>query len=204
MRVLAEGLAALRGERIVFRHVSFDLGPGQVLVLHGPNGSGKTTLLRVLAGLLGVMAGRLRLIGKDDKPLLDERRDQSLHFISDQDLIRPQLRVAETLRFHAALLGAPAKNVTQALEDWDLTSLAEISTGLLSAGQRRRLALARLSLQQRDLWLLDEPLVALDAQSRTRLTQLCDRHTAQGGLIVAATHEPFLNDPHTLQFGTPE
>ncbi|MBP6011740.1 MAG: heme ABC exporter ATP-binding protein CcmA [Alphaproteobacteria bacterium] len=202
MRVVAEGLAALRGERIVFRHVNFDLAPGQVLVLHGPNGSGKTTLLRVLAGLLGTMAGRLRLLGKGDKPLVDERRDQALHFISDHDLIRPQLRVDETLRFHAAVLGAPAKNVAAALEAWDLTPLAETSTGLLSAGQRRRLALARLSLQERDLWLLDEPLVALDADTRIRLTDICNAHLEKGGLIVAASHEPFLNDPHTLHFGS--
>lgn len=202
MRVVAEGLAALRGERIVFRHVNFDLAPGQVLVLHGPNGSGKTTLLRVLAGLLGLMAGRLRLLGKDDKPLLDERRDQALHFISGHDLIRPQLRIDETLRFHAAMLGAPAKNVAAALEAWDLTPLAETSTGLLSAGQRRRLALARLSLQERDLWLLDEPLVALDADTRIRLTDICNAHLEKGGLIIAASHEPFLNDPHTLHFGS--
>jgi len=201
MRLIGEGLAALRGERMVFHNVNFMLTAGHALVLQGPNGSGKTTLLRIIAGLLGLMAGHVRLIDDEDRPLTDERRDQSLHFISHQDLVRAQLRVDETLRFHAALLGAHARAVEPALEAWGLGALADVSAGLLSAGQRRRLALARLSLQSRKLWLLDEPLVALDASTRARLHAACLKHLESGGLLVAASHEAFLASARTLTLG---
>ena len=201
MRFVAEGLAALRGERVVFRNVSFEVTPGQALVLHGPNGSGKTTLLRILAGLLSIMGGRLRLLDNEGNLLLDESRDRALHFVGDQDMVRPQLRVREMLRFQASLLGARAKAVDTALDTWGLAPLADISGGLLSAGQRRRLSLARLSLQARKVWLLDEPVVALDGPSRVRLNTACNKHLAAGGLIVAASHEPFLAGTRTLHLG---
>lgn len=201
MKLVGESLAAIRGERVVFRNVNLEVSAGEVLTLHGPNGAGKTTLLRVLAGLLNVMTGRLLLLGDDNKAITDERRDQAIHFISHQDSIRSQLRVRETLAFHAALLGAPAKAIDPALRTWGLDKLAGLSGGLLSAGQRRRLSLARLSLQPRSLWLLDEPMTALDAASRTRLTEICKAHLASGGMIVAATHEPFMGDPRSLYLG---
>ena len=204
MRLIAEGLAAVRGERVVFQNINFDVASGQALVLHGPNGSGKTTLLRVIAGLLGMLAGRMRVIDKDGAVLTDEARDQSLHFVGHQDAIRPQLRVMEKLQFHANLLGAPTKNVDAAIATWGLEPLAELSGGLLSAGQRRRVSLARLSLQRRPLWLLDEPLVALDTPTRARLNDICSKHLAQGGLIVAASHEPFLGDRRTMTLGYQE
>lgn len=204
MRLVGEGLAAVRGERVVFRNINFEVASGQSLVLHGPNGSGKTTLLRVLAGLLGIVAGRLRLLDKEGTALADERRDQSLHFVGHQDSIRPQLRVIETLRFHAALLGAPPRSVDTAIETWALQPLLDLSGGFLSAGQRRRVSLARLSLQPRPLWLLDEPLVALDTPTRARLNDICTKHLTAGGLLVAATHEPFLGDRRTLTLGFQE
>jgi heme exporter protein A len=204
MRVIAEHVAAVRGDRVVFREVNFEVSDGQMLVLHGPNGSGKTTLLRVIAGLLGTFAGRVRVLDKEGTALTDEKRDQSLHFVGHQDAIRSQLRVIETLRFHAALLGAPATTVDAAIDAWDLSTLVDLSGGMLSAGQRRRVSLARLSLQRRPLWLLDEPLVALDTPARARLNDLCTKHTLQGGLIVAATHEHFLGDKRTLTLGYQE
>lgn len=201
MRVIAENLAAFRGERMIFRHVSFELASGQALILHGPNGSGKTTLLRVIAGLLGSMAGRLRLLGPDDKPLADEARDRAFHFVSHVGIVRAQMRVRETLEFHAALLGAPKTAVAKALDDWALRPLADHSGSMLSAGQRHRLALARLSLQKRDLWLLDEPLVALDMASKSRLNAAAEKHLEEGGIVIAASHEPFLGDPRTIHLG---
>jgi heme exporter protein A len=201
MRLAGEALAALRGERVVFRNVGLDLRAGEALVLQGPNGCGKTTLLRVIAGLLSLMSGRLRLMTDDGRALADEDRDRAIHFVGHQDQVRPQLRVAETLAFHAALLDAPHEAVAPALEAWGLSELQGHSTALLSAGQRRRLSLARLSLQQRPLWLLDEPMTALDAASRQRLLAACQAHLGQGGLIVAATHEPFLDGARTLTLG---
>lgn len=204
MRLVAERLSAVRGERVVFRDIDFELASGQALVLHGPNGSGKTTLLRVIAGLLGTVAGRLRLIDKDGKTLVDEERDQAQHFVGHQDAIRSQLRVIETLRFHAALLGAAPRHIDEAVATWGLQALVDLSGGLLSAGQRRRVSLARLSLQRRQLWLLDEPLVALDTPTRARLNDVCSKHLTQGGMIVAASHEPFLGDRRTLTLGFAE
>ena len=201
MKLVGEAMAALRGERVVFRNVGLSLKAGEALVLHGPNGCGKTTFLRVIAGLLGLMSGRLLLIGDDNKTLAGEDRDRAIHFVGHQDQVRPQLRVAETLAFHAALLGAPRDTVAPALEAWGLAELQGHSTALLSAGQRRRLSLARLSLQPRPLWLLDEPMTALDAASRQRLLAACHVHLGQGGLIVAATHEPFLDGARTLTLG---
>lgn len=201
MRVIADSVAAYRGERMIFRHVSFELGPGQALILHGPNGSGKTTLLRVIAGLLGMMAGRLRLLDANDRPLADEARDRAFHFVSHLGIVRAQMRVRETLAFHAAILGAPKSAVETALDEWALRPLADHSGGLLSAGQRHRLALARLSLQKRELWLLDEPLVALDVASKNRLNAAAEKHLQDGGIVIAASHEPFLGDPRTLYLG---
>jgi heme exporter protein A len=201
MRVIAESLAAFRGERMIFRHVSFELGAGQALILHGPNGSGKTTLLRVIAGLLGHVAGSLRMLDKNDKPLADEARDRAFHFVSHLGVVRAQMRVRETLEFHAALLGAPKRNVENALDEWALRPLTDHSGGMLSAGQRHRLALARLSLQKRELWLLDEPLVALDVASKTRLNAVAEKHLEDGGIIIAASHEPFLGDPRAIHLG---
>jgi heme exporter protein A len=204
MKLVAESLAAVRGERLVFRGISFELASGQSLVLHGPNGSGKTTLLRVLAGLLGVLAGRLRVLDKEGTTLTDEARDQVIHFIGHQDSIRPQLRVIETLQFHAALLGASTKRIDNAIHTWGLEQLVDLSGGLLSAGQRRRVSLARLSLQYRPIWLLDEPLVAIDTPTRARLNDVCTKHLDQGGLLVAASHEHFLGDRRTLTLGYSE
>ncbi|NOT40221.1 MAG: heme ABC exporter ATP-binding protein CcmA [Alphaproteobacteria bacterium] len=186
---------------MIFRHVSFELAAGQAMILHGPNGSGKTTLLRVIAGLLGLMSGRLRMLGENDQPLTDETRDRAFHFVSHVGIVRSQMRVRETLEFHAALLGAPKNAVGKALDDWALCPLADHSGGMLSAGQRHRLALARLSLQKRDLWLLDEPLVALDVASKMRLNAAAEEHLEGGGIIIAASHEPFLGDPRSIHLG---
>jgi ABC-type transport system involved in cytochrome c biogenesis ATPase subunit len=162
---------AYRGERMIFRHVNFELGPGQALILHGPNGSGKTTLLRVIAGLLGLMAGRLRMLGANDQLLTDEAHDRAFHFVSHLGIVRSQMRVRETLEFHAAILGAPKTAVANALDDWALRPLADHSGGMLSAGQRHRLALARLSSTNRSLrWTLRRrPVSTISRRSISRV-----------------------------------
>jgi len=203
MHIIAESLGCVRGDRLVFRDLSFDLGTGKALVLIGPNGSGKTTLLRILAGLLSATIGRLQFLADDRSPLGDDAHDQSIHFVAHSDTVKSSMTVGETLRFHADILGADRATVSSALEAWDIVGLCDLPGALLSAGQRRRVALARLSLQQRPIWLLDEPLIALDRNARSRLNDTCARHCAAGGLIVAASHEPFLDSAATLQLGAP-
>lgn len=202
MRIAADGLGCVRGDRMVFRGLNFSVEAGKALVLVGPNGSGKTTLLRVLAGLLAATLGQLRFFADGREALSDDARDQALHFVAHSDAVKSALSVGETLRFHADILGADRARVKDAMKIWDIERLSDITGALLSAGQRRRVSLARLSLQPRSLWLLDEPLVALDQNARARLLDVCAQHRARGGLIVAASHEPFLEDATVLALGS--
>ena len=177
-------LACVRGGRQVFANVSFSLDAGQALVVTGPNGAGKTTLLRALAGLLGFAAGRLAFRGGEADAVLPEQA----HYLGYQDALKPALSVAENLAFWAAYLGPGAKDERAALAAVGLAELAETPAAYLSAGQRRRLSLARLVAVSRPVWLLDEPTAALDAPAQQILANLMRTHLAAGGLIVAATH----------------
>ena len=182
----ADGLAAFRGERLIFRDVSFALDHGAALVLSGPNGAGKSTLLRLIAGLLRPAAGRLIWEGSD------ALHDPSVHaervaYLGHQDAVKPGLTVAENLRFAARLTG---RSVGVALDALGLSPLAELPARMLSAGQRRRLALARISLSIAPLWLLDEPTLGLDGVAVERCGRLLASHRAAGGLVIAATHLP--------------
>ncbi|MGH7117594.1 MAG: heme ABC exporter ATP-binding protein CcmA [Acetobacteraceae bacterium] len=182
----AEKLAAIRGERLIFRDLSFTLGPGDALLVRGPNGAGKSTLLRVLAGLLRPAAGRLLWDGADalDDPPLHARR---LAYLGHQDAVKAGLTGAENLRFAGLLSGG---SVAEALALTDLSALAELPVRLYSAGQRRRLALARVALSKAPLWLLDEPTNGLDAAAEAKLGGLIDAQRARGGMVIAASHLP--------------
>jgi len=179
-------LACLRGERVVFADLSFALRPGAALLLTGANGAGKSTLLRVLAGLLRPAEGAVLWQGEDvvAEPASHAAR---LRYLSHQDALKPALTVAENLDFFARLWGGA---VAPALEALALAPLAELPARVLSSGQKRRLALARLALAPVPLWLLDEPTTGLDAASVERLGALLAVHRAQGGIVVAATHLP--------------
>jgi heme exporter protein A len=182
----AAGLAALRGERLVFREVGFTVPAGGALLVRGPNGAGKSTLLRLLAGLLRPVAGTLKWNG------MDALSDLSVHarrmaYVGHQDAVKPGLTAAENLRFAARLSGG---FVPDGLAAMGLQELADVPARLLSAGQRRRLALARLALSPSPLWLLDEPTLGLDAASVDRFAIMLDTHRTRGGVIVAATHLP--------------
>ena len=180
----AEGLTAVRGERLVLRDVSFSVPRGGAVILSGRNGSGKSTLLRLLAGLARPDAGRL--LWND----ADALRDRAEHggrvaLLGHQDALKPGLTAAENLAFAARLSG---RSVAAALADLGLEDLAGLPARMLSAGQKRRLALARVSLSAAVLWLLDEPTLGLDDPAVERLASLLARHRGGGGMIVAATH----------------
>jgi heme exporter protein A len=184
-------LACRRGERLVFRGLSFALAAGDALLLAGPNGSGKSSLLRLLAGLLpphgGVLAWDGEAIARD--PAAHRPR---VHFIGHLDAVKAVLTVRETVNFWGGMRGAQA--VDAALTRFGLDSLAASPCRLLSAGQKKRLSLARLLASPAPLWLLDEPTTGLDAASVRALETIIAEHRALGGIVVAATHIPFALD----------
>lgn len=189
MALTASNLTCERGGRIVFRGVSFTLADGELLQLTGPNGSGKSSLIRLIAGLSEAQSGTLSLSGGAPELTIA----QQAHLIAHQDAVKTALSVRENLSFWRGFLGGGA--VDEALDAFGLTRLSAYPAGLLSAGQKRRLALARLVLAPRRLWLLDEPTVGLDAASLERLLAVMARQLANGGMIIAATHVPLGREP---------
>ena len=190
MTVAATDLACFRAERLVLRDLSFRVEPGGALLLLGANGAGKSTLLRLLAGLKRPDAGQITWNNEDiaEDPQAHATR---VAVIGEHNAIKPGLTAAENLAFAARLSNgsaAAAAAATSALAALDLTRLADVPARMLSAGQRRRLALARLPLSRARLWLLDEPTLGLDAASVRRLGNLLAAHRAEGGIVVAATH----------------
>jgi heme exporter protein A len=181
-------LACRRAGRRVFAGVSFRVKAGEAATLRGPNGSGKSSLLRVLAGLIPPEAGAARLgdVALSDRDAWQERVAYAGHL----DAVKPQLSVAENLEGWAALYGAAPGAVEAALDRFGLEAIADYPASYCSAGQKRRLGLARLPVTGRPLWLLDEPTVSLDAESVAVFAALVREHVAAGGVAVAATHVP--------------
>jgi heme exporter protein A len=184
----AEKLACARGERKLFEQLSFRVTAGQALAVEGANGAGKTSLLRLIAGFLAPADGRL-VVTTGGREITDgEERGKLVGWLGHHDGLKPQLTVREQLDFYAALYGAMAD--ASVLEQVGLARQADLPCRYLSAGQRRRLALARLLVSQRSLWLLDEPFAALDTSGQALVAQLMARHCGSGGIIIAATHDP--------------
>lgn len=175
-----------RSGRAVLAHLSFQLRPGAALRLVGPNGSGKTTLLRCLAGLAPPMSGDIAV------------DPETLIYAGHLDGVKPALTVAETLTFWGAVFGTGTTRLEAALSAFDLSALAARPAGLLSAGQKRRLGLARLIVANRPLWLLDEPTVALDTQAVAQFGTVVEAHVAAGGAALMATHIPLGLEAETL------
>ena len=188
-RFSGHNLACLRGERMVFARMDFEMTSGEALLLLGPNGSGKSSLLRLLAGLLKPAAGQLAWNGE---MVAEDREAHSgrVHYVGHHDAVKPVLTVMENLRFWARLHDPKAGDALAeaALESLDMLRLAEVPAKLLSAGQKRRLNLSRLLAAPAPLWLLDEPTVALDRASVKRLEAIIARHRAAGGMVVLSTH----------------
>ncbi|MEA2754106.1 MAG: heme exporter protein [Aliidongia sp.] len=184
----ASKLDAVRGEKKLFSGLDFNLPPGGALVLTGPNGSGKSSLLRLMAGFGRPVAGHFAWNGADIARDAEAHRAR-LHYVGHQDGLKPALTVAETLRFWAALAGSPLADPAAALAPLGLAGLAQTPCRFLSSGQRRRLALSRLSVRFAPLWLLDEPAVGLDLAALAALSALIARHRAAGGSVVLSTHQ---------------
>jgi heme exporter protein A len=197
-----ENIALERGERRIASGISARVAGGEALLLQGPNGSGKSTLLRVIAGLLPAAEGAVAWDGADVAGDREAHRAR-LCYLGHQDALKAGLTALENLAFWASFQGGDAhgRDTEAALKVFGLARLADRPARTLSAGQKRRLALSRLALSKAPLWLLDEPVTALDAEARAAFVALVQQHLAAGGLAIIATHEPLAIEARVLQLG---
>lgn len=187
MRLTAENLCGSRGGRLVFSDVGFSLGHGDALTVTGQNGTGKSTLLRIIAGLLEPASGTVVLTGGGEEwPDIAS----ACHFLSTDNALKTALTVRENLEFWQQFHGEPHLTIDEALEMVGMETTGDLPYGYLSTGQRRRIAIARLLISWRPVWLLDEPTAGLDAASEAQFAELMGVHLEDGGIIVAATHLP--------------
>jgi heme exporter protein A len=200
MRLIVANLRCVRGGREIFAGLDFELNAGESLLIKGPNGAGKSSLLRLMAGLLRPADGRIALEGGE----ADRTLPELVHYLGHLDPLKSALTVAENLDFWAAFLGPGTRGTADALATAGLAELAALPGAYLSAGQRRRLSIARLLAVKRPVWLLDEPTSALDAAGQDSFAALMREHLADGGLILAATHAPLgLEGARELRLGAP-
>lgn len=199
MRLSGRGLKCVRGEREVFAGLDFEAASGEVLAVTGHNGSGKTSLLRLIAGLLVPAQGAIALEGGEAELTLPEQA----HYLGHRDALKPALSVMENLAFWRDFLGGEVFEASESLGAVGLEHARHLPAAFLSAGQRRRLSLARLLTVRRPVWLLDEPTAALDAAGQQLFAGLMRDHLARGGLIVAATHGPLGIETRELRIGSP-
>lgn len=202
MQIEARALAVERGGRIILDNIGFRLAAGEALLVTGPNGAGKSSLLRAIAGLLPLARGRIAVTPEGF------RLAGLCHYVGHADALKPSLTAYENLEFWAALLatgtagGGTAEKIEAALSRLGLARIADLPSAYLSAGQKRRTALARLLAVHRPLWLLDEPTTALDAASQSVLAGMMAAHLGEGGMIIAATHAPLALPARELVLGT--
>ena len=202
MRLVADQLDGERGGETIFSGISFSLSDGEGLLVTGPNGSGKSTLLRIVAGLLPMAGGSVRLEGGEpDWPDVMS----ACHYLGHQNALKPALTVTENLSFWRDYHGEPHLPVAEALEMVGLEEIGHLPLGYLSTGQKRRIAIARLLVSYRPVWMLDEPTAGLDRASEAQFAKLMAAHLEDGGMILAATHLPLgLEWTQELRMGTAE
>lgn len=197
MQLSGRGIRCVRGGREVFAGLDFQAAAGEALAVVGRNGSGKTSLLRMIAGLLVPAGGTILLDGGDSELTLPEQ----CHYLGHRDALKPALSVAENLSFWADFLGGERGDAGESLSIVGLDHATHLPAAFLSAGQRRRLSLARLLTVRRPVWLLDEPATALDTAGQDMFCGLMREHLERGGLIIAATHAPLGIDARELRIG---
>jgi heme exporter protein A len=197
MRLSGSGVRCVRGGRDVFSGLDFEASSGEALAVIGANGSGKTSLLRMIAGLLVVAGGSIGLEGGETELTLPEQ----VHYLGHRDALKPALTVLENLAFWRDFLGGEVFDASANLTAVGLDHAKHLPAAYLSAGQRRRLSIARLLTMRRPIWLLDEPTNALDAAGQSLFAGLMGDHLTRGGLIVAATHAPLGIAARELRLG---
>lgn len=197
-RILVEDVAIRRGERLLFEHLRFTVAAGEAVALTGRNGAGKTSLLRAVAGLLRPAAGTIRFEGVDEAA---DARARGLHLLGHLDGLKGGRTAWEELRFAALWSGGSEASAREAATTLELDRLLGLEVRKLSAGQRRRLALARLIAAPRPVWLLDEPLAPLDSVWRARMGELMAAHVSGGGMVLAAVHDPLPLPARAVEIG---
>ncbi|MBL1434582.1 MAG: heme ABC exporter ATP-binding protein CcmA [Rhodobacteraceae bacterium] len=201
MSLKVTSLSCQRSGRTIFSDLSLEIAPGEAVLLRGPNGAGKSTLLRVIAGLMPAINGEISLNGT--APTDRDEFQGQITYAGHLDAIKPQLTVAENLHFWAQLF--ESKTLAQTMDDFRLTEIADRPAHACSAGQKRRLGLARIAVTSRPLWLLDEPTVSLDTETTARFAATIDAHCAAGGMAFIATHIDLgLKAPRTFEMHTYE
>lgn len=186
MRLVAENLAGERGDETIFSDLSFELSSGEALVVTGPNGSGKSTLLRIICGLLAPEDGRITLF----EDAAAQPVSAACHYLGHHNAMKPALSARENLLFWQKFNGAAALDIDDALEAVDLPGVENLPFGYLSTGQKRRVSIAKLLVNHRPLWIVDEPTAGLDKASEARFAELIRGHMREGGMVIAATHIP--------------
>lgn len=197
MSLSLSNITCTRGDRTLFSGLDLNVARGDALLVRGPNGSGKSSLLRLIAGLLRPAEGDVRWTDDDEDASLQTR----LHYLGHLDALKAPMSVSETLSFWARMLGGKG-DTAEAIKHWHLATLADLPCGVLSAGQRRRVALAQLSLTDRPLWLLDEPTGPLDAAGVGLVETAVRKHCGAGGIAIIATHRAMdIGEARVLDLG---